>query len=100
LTGGGLGRPDRGAVVGAHGGEVAGEAAGCNRRWGGVPCDRERVAELHALVNSTKIHLGGENRAHRSDGEDAVALARLARGGVEEMAGAGMEGTELRRSLL
>jgi hypothetical protein len=45
LTGGGLGRPVRGAVAGAHGGEVAGEAAGCNRGWGGVPCDREFVAE-------------------------------------------------------
>jgi hypothetical protein len=100
LTGGGLGRPVRSAVAGAHGGEVAGEAAGCNRRWGGVPCDCESVAELHALVNSIEIHLGGENRAHRSDGEDAAALARLARGGVEEMAGAGVEGTELGRSLL
>jgi hypothetical protein len=78
LTGGGLGRPVRGAVAGAHGGEVAGEAAGCNRRWGGVPCDRERVAELHTLVNSTEIHLGGENGAHQSDGEDTTALARLA----------------------
>jgi hypothetical protein len=69
LTGGGLGRPVRGAVAGVHGGEVAGEAAGCNRRWGGVPCDRERLAELHALVNSTEMHLGGENGAHQSDGE-------------------------------
>jgi hypothetical protein len=31
LTGGGLGRPVRGVVAGVHGGEVAGEAAGCNR---------------------------------------------------------------------
>jgi hypothetical protein len=100
LTGGGIGRPVRGAVAGAHGGEVAGEAVGCNRRWGGVPYDRERVAELRALVNSTEIHLGGENGAHRSDGEDTAALARLARGGVEEMAGAGVEGTELGWSLL
>jgi hypothetical protein len=69
LTGGGLGRPVRGAVVGVHGGEVAGEPVGCNRRWGGVPYGRERLAELHALVNSTEIHLGGENGAHRSDGE-------------------------------
>jgi hypothetical protein len=30
LTGGGLGRSVRGAVVGVHGGEVA----GCNRGWG------------------------------------------------------------------
>jgi hypothetical protein len=69
LTGGGLGRPVRGAVAGVHGGEVAGEAVGCNRGWERVPCDRERVVELHALVNLTEIHLGGENGAHRSDGE-------------------------------
>jgi hypothetical protein len=46
LTGGGLGRPVRGAVAGVHDGEVAGEAVGCNRGWEGVPRDRERVAEL------------------------------------------------------
>jgi hypothetical protein len=69
LTGGGLGRPVRGAVAGVHGGEVAGAAVGCNRLRGGVPCDRERVAELHALVNSTEIHLGGKSGAHRRDGE-------------------------------
>jgi hypothetical protein len=69
LTGGGLGRPVRGAVAGVHGGEVAGEVAGCNRRWGGVPCDRECVAELHALVNWTDVHLEGGNGAHWSDGE-------------------------------
>jgi hypothetical protein len=69
LTGGGLGRPVRGVVAGVHGGEVAGEVAGCNRRWGGVPCDRECVEELHALVNWTDIHLEGGNGAHRSDGE-------------------------------
>ena len=46
LTGGGLGRPVRGAVAGVHGGEVAGEAVGCNRGRGGVPRDRDRVAEL------------------------------------------------------
>jgi hypothetical protein len=46
LTGEGLGRPVRGAAAGVHGGEVAGEAVGCNRGRGGVPRDRERVAEL------------------------------------------------------
>ena len=35
MTGGGLGRPVRGAVAGVHGGEVAGEVAGCSRKWGG-----------------------------------------------------------------
>ena len=69
MTGRGLGRPVRGAVAGVHGGEVAGEVVGCNRRWGGVPCDRECVAELRALVNWTDVHLEGGNGAHRSDGE-------------------------------
>jgi hypothetical protein len=69
LTGGGLGRPVRGTMASVHGGEVAGEAVGCNRGREVVPCDRERVVELHALVNSTEIHLGWENGAHRSDGE-------------------------------
>jgi hypothetical protein len=55
LTDGGLGRPVRGAVAGVHDGEVAGEVAGCNWRWGGVPCDRECVAELRALVNWTDV---------------------------------------------
>jgi hypothetical protein len=39
-TGGGLGWPVHGAVAGARGGEVAGEAAERKRRWGEVPCDR------------------------------------------------------------
>jgi hypothetical protein len=46
LTGGGLWRPVRGTVAGVHGGEVAGVAVGCNRGRGGVPRDRDRVAEL------------------------------------------------------
>ena len=46
LTGGGLGQPVRDAVAGVHGGEVAGEAVGCNRGRGGVPRDHERVVEL------------------------------------------------------
>jgi hypothetical protein len=46
LTGGGLWRPVRGTVAGVHGGEVAGAAVGCNRGRGGVPRDRDRVAEL------------------------------------------------------
>jgi hypothetical protein len=44
LTGSGLWRPVRGTVAGVHGGEVAGAAVGCNRGWGGVPRDRDRVA--------------------------------------------------------
>jgi hypothetical protein len=41
LTGGGLGWPVHGAVAGARGSEVAGEAAERNRRCGWVCCDRE-----------------------------------------------------------
>jgi hypothetical protein len=39
-TGEGLGWPVHGAVAGARGGEVAGEAAERKKRWGEVPCDR------------------------------------------------------------
>jgi hypothetical protein len=46
LTGGDLGWPVHGVVAGARSGEVAGEAAERNRRWGWVHCDREGVAEL------------------------------------------------------
>ena len=56
MTGGGLWRSVRGAVAGVHGGEVAGAVAGCNRRGKVVPCDRESVAELRALVNWTDDH--------------------------------------------
>jgi hypothetical protein len=69
LTGRGLGRLIRGTVAGVHGGEVACEAVGCNMGREGVPCDNERVAELHALVNSTENRLVWENGAHQSDGE-------------------------------
>jgi hypothetical protein len=56
-------------VAGVHGGEVAGAAVGCNRGRGGVPCDRDRVAELKHKFNLTKTHMGGKSGAHRSDGE-------------------------------
>jgi hypothetical protein len=77
LIGGGLGRPVLGAAAGAHDGEVAGAADGCNRGWGGVPCDRECVAELRALVNWSDNHWEGGNRAHRSDGEARRRLLKL-----------------------
>jgi hypothetical protein len=56
LTGGDLVWPAHGAVVGARGGEVAGEAAERNRRWGELPCDRECVAELKHQINSTESY--------------------------------------------
>jgi hypothetical protein len=45
-TGGGLWRPVRGAMVSVRGGVVVGAAIGRNRGRGGVPRDRDRVAEL------------------------------------------------------
>jgi hypothetical protein len=45
-TGGGLWWPVRGAVASVRDGVVAGAAIGCNRGQGGVPRDRDRVAEL------------------------------------------------------
>jgi hypothetical protein len=53
LTDGGLGWPVHGVVAGARGGEVAGEAAERNRRWGLVHCVREGVAKLKNHMNWT-----------------------------------------------
>jgi hypothetical protein len=53
LTGGGLGWLIHGAVAGARGDEVAGEAAGRNRRWGWAHCVREGVAKLKNHMNWT-----------------------------------------------
>jgi hypothetical protein len=51
LVGGCLGWPVRGAVAGAHGGEVAGEAAERKRRWGWVHCVCEGMAKLKNCMN-------------------------------------------------
>jgi hypothetical protein len=48
LPAGGLWRPVHGTVVGAHGGDSAGEVAGHNRVGEVASCDRESVAELLA----------------------------------------------------
>ena len=53
LTGGGLGWLVHGAVAGARGGEVVGEAAERKRRWGWVQCIREGVARLKNHMNWT-----------------------------------------------
>jgi hypothetical protein len=45
-TGSGLWRPVRGAVASVRGGVVVSAAIGCNQGRGGVPRDRDRVAEL------------------------------------------------------
>jgi hypothetical protein len=51
LTGGGLGWPVHGALAGARGGEVAGEAVKRNRRWKRVRHDHEGVVNLESLPN-------------------------------------------------
>jgi hypothetical protein len=48
LACGGLWRPVHGTVAGVRGGEAAGAVAVHDRRRGGVPRDRESVAELRA----------------------------------------------------
>jgi hypothetical protein len=63
-TGGGLGWLVHGTVAGARGGEVAGEAAERNRRWGEMPCDRACVGELKHQSNSTESYQRGGNEAH------------------------------------
>jgi hypothetical protein len=67
-TSGGPGWLVHSAAAGVRGGEVAGEAAERNRRWGEVPCDRECVAELKHQSNLTESYQRGENGAHQSDG--------------------------------
>jgi hypothetical protein len=52
LAGGGLGWPVPGEVAGAHGGEVACEAHGCDR-WRRVLCARGEVAEIMSYNNLT-----------------------------------------------
>jgi hypothetical protein len=51
LAGGCLGWLVHGAVVGARGGEVAGEAAERNRRQGWVHCVCEGMAKLKNYIN-------------------------------------------------
>jgi hypothetical protein len=50
-AGGCLAWPVHSAVAGAHGGEVAGEAAERNRRWKRVGHDREGVVNFASLPN-------------------------------------------------
>jgi hypothetical protein len=65
LVGGCSGRPVHGEVVGARGGEVAGEANGCNKRGEKVCRARGEVAELKSYTNLTRTQQGGEGGAHR-----------------------------------
>jgi hypothetical protein len=51
LAGGCLGWPVHGTLVGARGGEVAGEADSCNRRRGWVHCVCEGMAKLKNYMN-------------------------------------------------
>ena len=45
------GWPAHGEVAGARGSEVAGEAAECDRGWGGVHCVCEGIAKLKNYMN-------------------------------------------------
>jgi hypothetical protein len=54
LVGGCSGRLVHGEVAGAHGGEVAGEANGCNRRGEKVRRVHGEVAELKSYNNLTR----------------------------------------------
>jgi hypothetical protein len=99
LTGGGLWQPVRGAVEGVHGGDVAGAVAGHNRRgkWCLVTVRVWRSFE-HGLIGQRITRKG--KGPHRSDEGSTAALARLARGKAEEMAGAGVVKAGLGRVLL
>jgi hypothetical protein len=49
-------------------GEIAGEAAGRNRRSGWVRCAREDMVKLKSYNNWTRIQQRGEGGTHRSGG--------------------------------
>jgi hypothetical protein len=55
LVGGCSGRPVHGEVVDTRGGEVAGEANGCNKRGEKVCRARGEVAELKSYTNLTGL---------------------------------------------
>jgi hypothetical protein len=49
-------------------GEIAGEAAGCNRRRGWVRCAREDMVKLKSYNNWTRTQQRGEGGTHWSVG--------------------------------
>jgi hypothetical protein len=59
-TSGGLWRSVRGAVASVRDGVVTGASIRSNRGRGGVPRDRDRVAELKCQLNCTEDHQEGE----------------------------------------
>jgi hypothetical protein len=83
------GWPIHGEVVGARGGEVTGEANGCNRRGEKVCRARGEVAELKSYTNLTRTQQRGEGGSS-PEMEMTAALAQLSSGKGEEMAEAGV----------
>jgi hypothetical protein len=83
------GWPIHGEVVGARGGEVTGEANGCNRRGENVCRARGEVAELKSYTNLTRTQQRGEGGSS-PEMEMTAALAQLSSGKGEEMAEAGV----------
>ena len=89
MVGGCSGRPVHGEVVGARGGEVAGEANRCNKRGEKVCRARGEVAELKSYTNLTRTQQRGEGGSS-PEMKMAAALAQLSSGKGEEMAEAGV----------
>jgi len=95
-----LERPVHGEVAGARGGEIAGEAAGRNRRRGWVRCAREDMVKLKSYNNWTRIQRRGEGGTHRSGGRARRRWLNRARGRGEGVAEAGVEKEGARAVLL
>jgi hypothetical protein len=79
------GRPVHGEVVGTRGGEVTGEANGCNRRGKKVRCARGEVVELKSYNNLTRTQQR-ERREELTEDEDdddagSIELGEGGRGG-------------------
>jgi hypothetical protein len=68
LAGGRLERPVHGEVAGARGGEIAGEAAKCNRERGWVCCACEVTVKHRRYNNWTRTQQRGGDGTHRSGG--------------------------------
>jgi hypothetical protein len=86
-----LGWSVHGEVAGAHGGGIAGEAAGCNRERGWVCCACEGTVKLKSYNNWTRTQQRGEGGTHRSEGRARRRWLNRARGKEEGVAEAGVE---------
>jgi hypothetical protein len=74
---------------GLRGGEIAGEANGCNRRGEKVCRARGEVAELKSYTNLTRTQQRGEGGSS-PEMKMTVALAQSSSGKGEEVAEAGL----------